>query len=106
MFFTEQPEHLFGQEPVIESLITQEAIEASQGTAELDFGEAGELTGDGEAGGLRRLAECGDQSGAVCCCESRKGLNRKERTGYLLSGFMALAPVKVVVWRLHFYHRA
>jgi hypothetical protein len=41
----------------------------------------------------------------VFCCERRKGLNKDESTGYLLSGFMALSPVKVVVWQLHFYHR-
>jgi hypothetical protein len=42
----------------------------------------------------------------VFCCERRKGLNNEERTGYLLSGFTALTPVKVLVWSLHFYHRA
>jgi hypothetical protein len=31
--------------------------------------------------------------------------NKEERTGYLVSGFMALTPVKVMAWQLHFYHR-
>jgi hypothetical protein len=29
----------------------------------------------------------------VFCCERRNGLNKEERTGYLLSGFIALSPV-------------
>nr|QEO73726.1 hypothetical protein [uncultured bacterium] len=41
----------------------------------------------------------------VFYCDSRKGLNKEERTGYLLSGFMALSPVKVLARQLHFYHR-
>ena len=53
---TAKAQELFGQEPVIESLIAQEAVEAVEGGAELHLGEAGELAGDGETGSLRRLA--------------------------------------------------
>jgi len=60
----EQSQHLFGQEPVIESPVAEEAIEARQGAAELDIREAGELGGDGEARGLRTLAQSGDESRA------------------------------------------
>jgi hypothetical protein len=42
----------------------------------------------------------------VFCCESRKGLNKEERTGYLLSGFIAMSPVKVRLRHPNFYHRA
>jgi hypothetical protein len=51
----EQAEHLLGEEPVVEAVVTQEAVEARQSRAELDVSEAGELAGDGEARSLRGL---------------------------------------------------
>ena len=59
-----QAQELLGQEPVVESLITQEAVKARQRTTELDIGEAGELAGDGETTGLSRLAQSGDDGRA------------------------------------------
>jgi hypothetical protein len=46
LLLTEQSQQLLGQEPVVESLITQKAIETRQGRAELHLGQAGELSGD------------------------------------------------------------
>ena len=55
-----QPQHLLGQEPVVEAVVAQEAVESRQGRAELDISQARELPGDGETRSLRGLTQCGD----------------------------------------------
>ncbi len=59
-----QAQHLLGEEPVIEAGVAQEAVEAGEGTAELDVGQAGELAGDGEARRLHGLTQGGHHGGA------------------------------------------
>lgn len=70
------------------------------------IGEAGELPGNGEARSLSRLTQRGDQGGAGLLLRRRDDLNEVERTGYLLSGLIALSPVKVRLRHPNFYHRA
>ena len=60
----EKSQQLLSQEPIIKSVIAQEAIEAGQSRAELDFCQTRELTGDGEVGGVCGRAECSAEHGA------------------------------------------
>jgi len=72
LILADQPQHLFGQQPVVESLIAQEAIEPGQSRAELDFCQAREMTGDGETAGLRDLTQRSDQRGASLLLRAAK----------------------------------